>query len=1078
MSAPDILLSKTKIIVPKRRAELLTRQRLLNALYEILDRRLVMVSAPAGYGKTSLLIDLASHSELPFCWLALDALDRDPQRFIAYFIAAIAERFPDFGNRSRSVLNALTDLEAGMESVLVTLINEIYDDIHEHFVLVLDDFHLVDDVKPVIDFVNRFTQLADENCHLILSSRSLSELPDLPLLVAREQVGGLSFSDLSFRQEEIQALLAQNEQIHLSDEDARKLAEATEGWVTSLQFIDLGLIQEGRVNHASPSAVLGVDVFDYLGKQVLERQPKSLQLFLLRSSLLEEFDTALCDAALASFYPTRQDWSRWMDLIVRKNLFALPIGANGQWLRYHHLFRDFLQQQFREKYPQEVPIILKRRAQFHESHGEWEKAYPLYKQLGDSEALVHLIEQAGIPMYQHALLTLESWLKELPPSVVRSHPALLSLRGLIETLKGNGPEGLKLFGEAIEKFRQQKDMVGLALTLVRRGNTHRQRGNYDLAFSDADEAMMITAADDALQWIYADALRIKGSGLYRLGRISEALDYLESALDIYVRLKDTFTIPLLLMETGLIYAENGEYAKGRKSLEKALEIGKEMGNLFLQADILNNLGFVHHKHGDYEQAAQVLEEGLLTARQSGHKRGEALILISLGDLYTELEDFEIAEQNYRQAKELALRLGGRFFINYLALAEFNLALLKKDMERARKASKQCSELIKDENSYYEYGLYQLLKARLFLLEAKPRQAVDELAGAIQCFHQDGRQAGKVLSHIWMAAAQNQAGERSAALEEIRTVLDESNGINNLAVLAVHQSREWLEGLRDEPQTRQTLRNLFKKEESLSAQLPGIKRQMHRLARAIEVPSSKLIIRAFGPGNVQVNDKTLVLKDWQTQSVRELFFYFLSLGRPVTREQIEETLWEETSEPVRLHLRFKNEMYRLRRALGQDVILYKDNRYQFNSALDHDYDAEAFEAFIAKAKSSSKPEEQIGFYQKAVELVHGNYLEDMGAIWVLPERERLEQAYLEASLALGEILLSRGQTTNALKTCEGTLEHSPASEAAYRLQMRVYHRLGDQGSVTYAYKTCEQVMQETYNLPPSRETQRLYRELTS
>ena len=295
---------------------------------------------------------------------------------------------------------------------------------------------------------------------------------------------------------------------------------------------------------------------------------------------------------------------------------------------------------------------------------------------------------------------------------------------------------------------------------------------------------------------------------------------------------------------------------------------------------------------------------------------------------------------------------------------------------------------------------------------------------------------------------------------------------------MHQARDWLVGFHNDSQTRQNVRDLFKKADSLGIQLPGIRRQLHRLARAIEVPSPKLIIRAFGQGEVHVNGKPVAPKDWQTQSVRELFFYLLSLKRPMTREQIGEALWSEITELAKLNLRFKNEIYRLRRAIGQDVILFKENRYQFNLALDHEYDVEAFEAFVAKGKSSLDRAEQISLYQRAIDLVHGHYLEDIGATWVWPERERLNQVYLWTSLALAELYLKEGQTRNALKTCEDALAYDSTFEATYRLKMQVYRRLGDRGSVIYTYKTCEQVMRNIYNLSPSEETRRLYQELTA
>ena len=136
------------------------------------------------------------------------------------------------------------------------------------------------------------------------------------------------------------------------------------------------------------------------------------------------------------------------------------------------------------------------------------------------------------------------------------------------------------------------------------------------------------------------------------------------------------------------------------------------------------------------------------------------------------------------------------------------------------------------------------------------------------------------------------------------------------------------------------------------------------------------------------------------------------------------------------------------------------------------------AFVAKAKSCSDPIDCISLYQRAIDLVHGHYLEDMDATWVWPERERLNQVYLWTALALAELYLKNGQARDALKICEEALKYNSTYEATYRLKMQVYRRLGDRGSVIYTYKTCEQVMHEIYNLPPSEETQRLYQELTT
>ena len=1067
-----IPVSKTKIVPPRRRNELLTRKRLLDLLFDALDKKLALVSAPAGYGKTSLLIDLAVQSELPCCWLALDELDRDPQRFAAYFIAALAEQFPKFGAQSKNVLEKMSSFDLDMERLLVTICNEILATIREHFIFVLDDFHLLDGVQQIQNFINRFLQLMDENCHLVISSRVLTSLTDLPLLVAREQVSGLSFLDLAFQPQELQALLAQNNKRHISDEQASQLIAEAEGWITGLQFSGADIVPR---NSTSLIRDEGSALFDYLGQQVLDRQPGELQEFILRTAQFEEFDAALCERVFSPFYSEKQDWQKWIKSISNNNLFALPVGADGRWLRYHHLFRDFIRMRFERDRQQEMLPILSRLEAAYEEMGEWEKAHFICRKLEDVELLAGMIERSSSPMLQRAIITLESWLNELPPSVLRKRPGLISIRGAIVCSKGDTREGLLLLTQAEQVFRKDKNTYELNLTLIRRVAVHRLMGNYDASLQDAEEVIQSTQASDEMRLFYAEALRHKGLVLFRLGRARESVPLLERSMDIFQQHDETI-IPVLLMETGMVYRATGNFLDARRSYDKALHILRQSGNLSWQAGLLNNMGGMYHLQGEYEKAVFAFEEGLLCAQSSNNARFELLILRGLGDLFTEMEDFSMAEQNYQSASEAIYQMEDRFLLYSLSVSRINLALFHQELAEAHSMIEEIAASMETSPSNYESGFLGLLRGRLSILEADPHKAIGEIKKAEEYFLEDGRELEVSVARVWRLAASMQAGDRA----EARLILKELHGtrgkVPHAVLVAVHQAHPWLENLQKITEVSSMARDLLAQAGRFAHRIPDIRRQLRRQTRVVQSPTPHLTIQAFGQAGVDIGGKRMSLSDWQTQSVREFFFYLLTNPKPMTKEQIGDSLWPEMTDPAKLKLRFKNEIYRLRKAVGQEAILFKDIYYSFNRAIDYEYDVEAFEAYLARAKTAAQPEQQMEFYQKAVDLVSGPFLNDIYADWTMADRERMGQLHLHALSALGNLYQANARLEDAMRVCQRAIAVSPAFEPAYQTIMQVHHRHGDRASVKAAYRACVAAVKRQFGLPPSQETEDLYQRL--
>lgn len=1073
MESP-IPVTRTRILLPRRRGDLLSRQRLLHLLYELMDNKLNIIAAPAGYGKTSLLIDFANHIEYPVCWYAIDTLDRDLLRFLAYFISALNVRFPSFGEASMTALRNALQGEFNLDRITTTIVNDAYEHISEHFVVVLDDYHLVDGSKQVDQFVSRFIQDVDENCHLVIASRTLLTLPDFPLMVARSQVGGLSFEELAFVPEELQALLLQNYQASLSLEASQGLIYQTEGWITGL-LLSTQAIQQNAPDRRRVAKVSGVGLSEYL-EQVIIQQRAEIQTFLLRSSLLEEFDAKLCEEVIGGALSLEgEPWNEYIEEVVRSNLFVLLVGEERIWLRYHHLFRDFLQARMQRNRPEETRLIQQELAEYYARREDWESAYRFYHQLGDVAGKARLIEQAGTPMVSGGRVKLlAEWLEALPRDLLASRPALLSIKGVVWAALGNTAQSIELFDQAIESLRRAGQNQLLARTLTRRAFTYHALGDYIAAIKDAEEVLTLLDGSSDSEWISVDAWRAKGFSFYHQGNLNDALALLQKALEISQSSPERPIESIILMEIGLVQQARGDFAAAERFYVKALDHLRSTDNILGQANVLNNLGFLQYLRGDYEAATSTLEKALQHARIAGSPRLEAYAYTNIGDLYRDLQALDEAQEAYRQAYEIAQRTGDRFLMVYLELAEATLSRVKKDFERARQRLEIAWERARMGGSQYEQSLCALEDGALKVAQGLNAEAIEPLRQAREHLEANDHKLEAARACLYLSFAEFDQQLQPAAgdhLQRAFRLAGEPEKQQPLVTVGLWE-KERVKAMKAEKELAATAGQYLRLVRQLEQRLPVLRRRLRQQASDVPFAPARLIIRALGRVQVRLNERTITMADWQTKIARDLFFMLLAHPEGMTKEMIGAIFWPEIS-PEELKLRFKNTIYRVRHAAGKETIILQDDYYRFNRGLDYEYDVEEFLKAIQQAQKARTPKEQISCYKAALRLYRGPYLPESEETWNLSERERLFQYHIETLLKLAEIHLEGGQLQAALSYSQRALGEDPCLEAAHRLAMRTHAAMGNRAAVARQYERCRQALLEEINALPSPQTQLLH-----
>jgi len=1075
--AEKLMITRTKIITPQRRKDYLSRSRLLEILSDLLDYRLIIIAAPAGYGKTSLLVDFAHQFEWPVCWFALEPIDRDFTRFLSHFLFAIQQQFPDFGDASIKLLENTASDQINTDFLITTITNDIFNHITEHFIIVLDDYHLLQTSPKIDQFISDFIQRADENCHIAVTSRKLLTLPDLPLMVARSQVGGLSAEELAFQHDEILKLFNQTFKRPITSAEAKELARSTEGWITGL-LLTSKTLRGGMGATDNVARASGIGLYEYLAQQVLEQQPPEVQDFLLNSSILEEFDSDMCSAVIGQALEQEADWPSLMNHVVQNNLFYIPVGEESSWLRYHHLFRDFLQSTIEKKRPHDAKKIRSTLAQFHKTRGDYERVFEIYQHLGNKKEIANLVCEIGSGfLAKGKLQKLDEWLHEIPEELIRNDAVLLSLRASVEVNRGQIQLGCDLLDEVVIICEKKAHESLLADNLIRRSIARRFLGNYEGAIEDAQKAIGITEKIPKHSHLYSEALRAVGITLYQQGKLRDGLTCLEKAMQICQISGKDEDRARILMESGAIHETLGEFDKAENAYSEALAYWQGIGDSIWQPIILNNLGVLQHSKGDLLNSFYNLEKSMHYSQQTGNQRMEGYALASIGDLYRDLRALNEAEDAYQKALEIALIIEDQFLIFYLKTVQARVSVMTEQFKKAQLQIRAAQSIAKKSSSLLETNKYRLEQGMFDFWQSEYARALESFQLSADFFDDEGHLEDAVRTQFYLFLTLQKIGknEKSLALLDqiLKRIHEPKYYIPSMSV--ANEVQPFLRKLSHSKEYASKLTDLINALSAFHEKGQKIRRTIRKQASVVPFAPARITIRTFGAIEIRSQDRVLATSDWMTQTSRDLFLLFLANPMGLTKGEVGLILWPDAS-PSELKLRFKNAIYRMRHAIGSDVVLFQDNIYMFNRAVDQEYDVQNFISAIKNAREEKQDQKKIKALSRAMAVYKGEYLPSLDVEWVILDREKYKTMFMHAAEELAGLYLKQDDIEKTLQTGQHALNEDPYYEPLHRIIMQAHAIRGDRASVSRQYEKCRTMLMDGIGLVPSDQTDQLFRDL--
>ncbi len=1032
----------------------LPRNALFTRMRDFLERRLILIQAPPGYGKSTLVAGFCQEVDQPACWLRLSAADQDVVRLANLMTVSLTGRF----HRLRGRLDLEHPPGSTAQSLATGIAEGVQEAVPEPFLIVLDDVQWINRSEPAVEFLDLLLKALPESVTFVIASREIPRI-SLPSLVMDGEVGGLGPLDLALEEQELAELVQGKLDLDLDLPSLQDLHRRTGGWIMGALLFAIDPERNARASflpdYKGPTS--------FFAEAVVAQVSEELREFMLESAVLPKMTAQSCDAVLE-----RPDSEARLGELMRRGYFITAIQTEPRSYEYHPLFRSSLIEIMELGDPERLQHLRHQAAEHFADEGAVEDAFELYTSAGSMEAAARLAEESAQDLFsQGRLTTLKSWAGSLHEARVDSPNLLLTVATLSCDL-GQFEEAETWLSRAAVPFDPgEADPDLLARARYVEGHLALQRGEPALALRMGEEVQSLLPPEQDPQVLRRSAaLRLRAMAMYQLGEDLEQAERLaQQATELLNGTEHRYTYAQALMDRATIHIARGRGLEAYEASQRAHEELLELEAPLPLTISFNNLANLAHAHGRYNEALDLFEEAIKHARRAGSLRYEASVLLGQGDVFNDLGLRFQAGDLYGEGLRTARRVGVSSLVGYGYLQTCQLHRRAGNTDLARDWLEQAAE---QAGPYTGEETLEMHAAALQIGEdaAQARTRLERLGDRTEVGLT--AQNRTLLAYCLALATLVEAGEQAAA-EPLRKALDTADRQGTLQVLAGELSHD--ERLLILAQTAFPEDPLVDQLQHRLDFMRLVRRSYERRSEPHIYEDVNLLVNALGSGVIRFEGQQVT--DLPPLP-RQLLFYLVD-KQPVARDHILETFWPEV-DPERQVSSLYTAVHTIRRKLGDRAVDIDGSLYYLYPNWSIRYDALEFErsAHIAQAVPKGDPRRPFAL-DETISSYQGSFLPEFAENWVLERRRELEALLLDLLTDHAEAAEAAGQLERAAHSLQRSLSIDPLRDDLHLRYMEALADLGRRSEIITHYHKYVRRLDSELGVEPPPEARRFYQE---